>query len=115
MKLRAASWKALWSSLSSKFMLACPNERSTRSAWSMLVLSIASCNLALLVDDTELTGFVTGLDDTPVHLTNIAIATECHGSIELFAYDLERQRDTLAAKRLHAVEEGAADEHRACA
>src|SRR6516165_9575 len=69
---------------------------------------------ALLVHDTELSSFVTGVDNIAVHLTNIAITAERHGRIKLLAYDFERQRDTLTAKRLHAVKKGTADEHRAC-
>ena len=65
--------------------------------------------------DTKFMGFVAGLDDTAVHPTDIATATKCHRQIELLAYDLERQGNTLAAKRLNAVQKGTPDEHRACA
>src|SRR6516164_10925972 len=85
-------------------MEACPVERSTGISFS---------KSALFVHHTQLARFVAGFDDGAVDVKNIATTSERHGRIEFLAYDVERQRDALAAKRLHAVQECAANEHRA--
>src|SRR6516162_6573214 len=84
-------------------MEACPVERSTGISFS---------KSALFAHDTQLARFVAGFDDGAVDVRNIATTTESHGRIEFLAYDVERQRDALAAKRLHAVQKCAANEYR---
>src|SRR6478672_3675914 len=120
MKLRAASWNALWSSFSSKFMWAYPSKRSTRIC-PVGTIAIPSqlgpferpaiILRSGLVHDAELSGFVARFNNAPVDRQDVATAAQRHRRIELLADYIERQRDALAAKRLHAVEEGAADEH----
>src|SRR6476620_4545146 len=67
---------------------------------------------SLLLHAAEFIGFAAGLDNIAVHLSNIPIATKCHRQIKLLAYDVERQRDAIAAERLNAVKESATDKDR---